>query len=69
MILKQGVLMMMKLNFKKKIKGFTLIELIIVMAIFGAIMAAAVGLMSPVSKVFRNTAQYEQTRAAIDNTH
>jgi prepilin-type N-terminal cleavage/methylation domain-containing protein len=68
MILKQGVLMMMKLNFKKKIKGFTLIELIIVMAIFGAIMAAAVGLMSPVSKVFNSTAQYEQTRAAIDNT-
>jgi prepilin-type N-terminal cleavage/methylation domain-containing protein len=52
----------------KRLKGFTLIELIIVMAIFGVIMAAAIGLMDPVSKIFRSTAQYEQTRAAVDNT-
>ena len=59
---------MMKKYSNKKLRGFTLIELIIVMAIFGVIMAAAISLMSPVGKIFRNTAQYEQTRAAIDNT-
>lgn len=52
---------------RKRLKGFTLIELIIVMAIFGVIMAAAIGLMSPVSKMFKSTASYEQTRSAVDN--
>jgi prepilin-type N-terminal cleavage/methylation domain-containing protein len=34
---------------RKTVKGFTLIELIVVMAIFGIVMAAAMSLMKPVS--------------------
>jgi prepilin-type N-terminal cleavage/methylation domain-containing protein len=52
---------------KTKLKGFTLIELIVVMAIFGAIMFAAMGLMSPVGKQFSSTSQYENARSSIDN--
>lgn len=52
---------------KKRFKGFTLIELIIVMAIFSVIMFAAFQLMPPVGKQFTNTAQYEGARATLDN--
>lgn len=51
----------------KKLKGFTLVELIVVMAIFSAIMFSAIQLMAPVGKQFRNTAQYEGARAVLDN--
>lgn len=51
----------------KKLKGFTLIELIIVMAIFGIIMFASLQLMLPVGNQFTSTAEYEGARASIDN--
>jgi len=51
----------------KKLKGFTLIELIIVMAIFSLIMFTAMQLMTPVGKQFTNTAQYEGARSTLDN--
>ncbi len=36
---------------KKVLKGFTLIELIVVIAIFGMIMAVALGLLAPLSRI------------------
>jgi prepilin-type N-terminal cleavage/methylation domain-containing protein len=51
----------------KKFKGFTLVELIVVMAIFGIIMFAVIQLISPVSRQFSSTAEYEQARSSIDN--
>lgn len=54
---------------KKKVKGFTLVELIVVTAIFGIIMAAALGLLSPVQRQFTRTAKYEGARSAVDNVN
>lgn len=49
---------------KKKIKkGFTLVELIVVMAIFSIIMVAVMSLIDPVSKIYKNTAVAEKTYA------
>lgn len=49
---------------KKMIKkGFTLTELIVVMAIFSIIMLAVMSLIDPVSKIYRNTAVAERTYA------
>lgn len=51
----------------KKLKGFTLVELIVVMAIFSIIMAAVLSILQPVSNVYSNTANYEHARASSDN--
>jgi prepilin-type N-terminal cleavage/methylation domain-containing protein len=53
----------------KKVKGFTLVELIVVVAIFSIIMGAALQLLIPVGEQFTSTAEYEGARAAIDNTN
>lgn len=37
---------------QKQLKGFTLVELVVVMAIFSMIMFGAMQLMDPVSKIF-----------------
>lgn len=53
---------------KKKIfKGFTLIELIVVMAIFSILMAGALALIDPVSKINKNASDFEKTNAYVDN--
>ncbi|MBQ8921650.1 MAG: prepilin-type N-terminal cleavage/methylation domain-containing protein [Oscillospiraceae bacterium] len=52
---------------KKKHSGFTLVELIIVMALFSIIMYSAVQLMQPVSKYFVRSSNYESTTSCIDN--
>lgn len=51
----------------KKLKGFTLLELIIVMAIFSLIMYSAVQLLDPVSKFVVRSTNYENTTACMDN--
>ncbi len=51
----------------KKLKGFTLLELIIVMAIFSIIMYSAVQLLQPVSKFFVRSSNFENTTACMDN--
>ncbi len=51
----------------KKLKGFTLVELIVVLAIFSMIMAAVLSLLNPVANVYSSTANYEHARAASDN--
>lgn len=49
------------------LKGFTLIELIVVMAIFSLIMFGAMQLMDPVTRIFNNTSQFETATANMDN--
>ena len=51
----------------RKLKGFTLLELIIVMAIFSIIMYSAVQLLDPVSKFFVRSSNFENTTACVDN--
>ena len=51
----------------KKFKGFTLIELIIVMAIFTGIAVGAMAMIKPVMKLFNNTAELEKSSADADN--
>lgn len=48
-----------------KLKGFTLVELIVVMAIFSVIMFAAMNLMQPVSKTMVQSQTYENGNAAV----
>ena len=48
----------------KKIKGFTLIELIIVMAIMAIIMAALLNIMKPIRRTYVDSTLYESQRNA-----
>lgn len=52
---------------KRSLKGFTLVELIIVMALFSLVMFSVAQLLSPVSKFYVRTSNYESTTACIDN--
>lgn len=49
---------------KNKIKGFTLVELIVVMAIMSIIMAGVMQLFKPMRTIFVDTTQYETQRNA-----
>jgi prepilin-type cleavage/methylation N-terminal domain protein len=51
----------------KKLKGFTLIELIIVMAVFGILMVAVMSIMNPLSKIVKKASLQEANSAAVDN--
>ena len=53
---------------RKAHKGFTLIELIIVMAIFSILLMAVISIAQPVSKIFRHAdsiAESDSTRIFI----
>lgn len=52
---------------KKTLKGFTLIELIIVLAIFSVIMVLVMSFIDPVSKLMSKTSVRERTAAYADN--
>lgn len=52
---------------KKTLKGFTLIELIIVMAVFSLIMVGALSLIDPVSSINKKASTNERTSAYVDN--
>lgn len=52
---------------KKIKKGFTLLELIIVMAIFSILMVGVMALIKPVSNMFKNTAISEKTYSYANN--
>lgn len=52
---------------KKALKGFTLIELIIVLAIFSVIMVLAMSFIDPVSRTMTDTSVRERTAAYVDN--
>lgn len=51
----------------KKLKGFTLVELIIVMAIFSGIAVGALAMIRPAMQLFNKTASQEGASADIDN--
>lgn len=52
---------------KKTVRGFTLLELMIVMVIFSGIMFGALQLIDPVRELFLRTNNYESTATAVDN--
>ncbi len=52
---------------KRTQKGFTLLELIIVMVLFSIIMLAVIRVLNPASKIMTNTAVSENTYANTDN--
>ena len=52
---------------KHQRKGFTLVELIIVIALFSIIMYSVLQLMDPVSKFFVRSSNFEEKNACIDN--
>ncbi|MDE6035854.1 MAG: prepilin-type N-terminal cleavage/methylation domain-containing protein [Ruminococcus sp.] len=52
---------------KKNLKGFTLVELIVVMAVFGIIMAGALQFLNPVSKMMKGSSLQESNSATVDN--
>lgn len=52
---------------KKKLKAFTLIELVIVMGIFSVIMFSVLQLLEPVSNYFVRSTNFENTNACVDN--
>lgn len=55
------------LTMKKRLKAFTLIELVIVLALFSIVMFSVLQLLDPVSKFFVRSSNYETTTACIDN--
>lgn len=52
---------------KKKLKGFTLVELIVVIAVFGLIIAASLSLFSPALRIFQNANDYSASAGMVDN--
>lgn len=52
---------------RKNLKGFTLIELIIVMAIFGILMTAVMQVITPLNKLSKRASIQEANAAAVDN--
>lgn len=52
---------------KRSVRGFTLLELVIVMAIFSIIMFGALQLIEPVRELYLRTNNYESTATAVDN--
>lgn len=52
---------------KTKLKGFTLVELIVVMAIFGILMAAVMQVITPLNKISKRASIQEANAAAVDN--
>ncbi len=51
----------------KKLKGFTLLELIVVMAIFSMIAVGALAIVQPAMRLFTSTSQQENINACTDN--
>lgn len=52
---------------KKKVKGFTLMEMIIVLALFSIIMYSVIQLLDPVTKYFVRSSNFADTTACQDN--
>lgn len=50
----------------KKLKGFTLVELIIVCALFTMILVGAMSILKPVSLLYRSNTEYQSSRAVSD---
>lgn len=57
----------MKKYNKSTLKGFTLVEMIVVVAVFGLILAAALAIIGPVTNIFKSTSTYADSAACVDN--
>ena len=55
------------MKIKKKLKGFTLVELIVVMAIFSILMIAVMQVINPLNKLSKRASIQEANAAAVDN--
>lgn len=55
------------MNKKKSLKGFTLVELIVVMAVFGILMTAVLRVINPLNKLSKRATIQEANAAAVDN--
>ena len=52
---------------RKVLKGFTLLELIIVMTVFSILMLGAMSLVGPVSRIHKHGNDFEKTYSYVDN--
>ncbi len=52
---------------KKRLKGFTLVEMIVVVALFMMMMACVFSVLGPMNRVFDDTAKYADAQAVADN--
>lgn len=57
----------MKNSKKSALKGFTLVELIVVVAVFGLLIAATLSFITPTRKVYKNASEYAGAAAMVDN--
>ena len=55
------------MKMKQRLRGFTLVELVIVMALFSLIMFSVLQLLIPVSRFFVRSANFESATACMDN--
>ena len=55
------------MKMKRRLKGFTLVELVIVMALFSLIMFSVLQLLIPVTKFFIRSGNFESATACMDN--
>jgi len=51
----------------KNLKGFTLVEMLVVIAIFGMIMAVALGLLDPIGRIFKNSNRARDRESISEN--
>lgn len=51
---------------KKTVKGFTLVELLIVCAVFTMLMVGALSLLKPVSEFYKQNVEYQEAISSID---
>ncbi|MDR0947576.1 MAG: type II secretion system GspH family protein [Ruminococcus sp.] len=56
----------MKFTRKKKLKGLTLVELIVVMAVFAILMLGIIRLFDPIKTTYSDATQYEQRRTVTN---
>ncbi len=57
----------MKTEKKQRLKGFTLVELVVVIAVFGLLIAATLSFLAPTSRIMKNTSEYAHSAAVVDN--
>lgn len=57
----------MKKKSKRALKGFTLIELVVVVAVFGLLIAATLSFVTPTRNVYKSASEYAGASGMVDN--